>query len=171
MCLPASATSTLNEILYKAGIRPRHRASGLRRRELAQLLTAMRHVLAGSTARRQLKFRLVVTRMVDLASFRVRQEVYNRAGEPCRSCCTPIRRIVVSGRGTFQVRDMPKTGSRCQVLGFQVSDPPQPRNLFRMRGLCPLHPQRDERTIHRLGSLFALLSPGFLLQKEQGSHV
>ena len=47
-----------NEILYKAGIRPRHRASGLRRRELAQLLTAMRQVLAGSTARRQLHFRL-----------------------------------------------------------------------------------------------------------------
>ena len=90
-----------NEILYEAGIRPRRRASGLRRRELARLLTAMPQVLAKAV-------QLGGSSISDYRDangrpglFQNRHAVYDRAGEPCRRCGAPIRRIVLSGRGTF----------------------------------------------------------------------
>lgn len=90
-----------NEMLFQAGIRPRRRATGLRRRELARLRAALRSVLE---------------RAVDLGgssisdyrdangqpgSFQVHHAVYDRAGKPCPVCTATIKRIVLSGRSSY----------------------------------------------------------------------
>ena len=89
-----------DESLARAGIRPRRRASGLTRDELRKLYDALREVLheairAGGSS---------VSDYVDAAGepgfFQLQHRVYGREGEPCRVCKTPIKKIVVAGRGT-----------------------------------------------------------------------
>jgi formamidopyrimidine-DNA glycosylase len=89
-----------DESLFRAGIRPRRRAGRLTGAELERLRRALRQVLedairlGGSS----------VSDYVDAGGvrgfFQLEHCVYQRAGLPCRRCQTPIRRIVVAGRGT-----------------------------------------------------------------------
>jgi formamidopyrimidine-DNA glycosylase len=89
-----------DESLFRAGIRPRRMASRLTVQELDRLHGAVQKVLreairlGGSS----------VSDYVDAAGergfFQLRHNVYMRTGEPCLVCGTPIRRIVVGGRGT-----------------------------------------------------------------------
>ncbi|HEY1807787.1 MAG TPA: bifunctional DNA-formamidopyrimidine glycosylase/DNA-(apurinic or apyrimidinic site) lyase [Acidobacteriaceae bacterium] len=89
-----------DESLFRAGIRPTRRAGRLSREQLDRLLTALRGVLrraiqAGGSS---------VSDYVDADGvegfFQIQHRVYAREGLPCRVCGTPIRRIVVAGRGT-----------------------------------------------------------------------
>jgi formamidopyrimidine-DNA glycosylase len=89
-----------DESLFRAGIRPRRMASRLTAQELDRLHGAVQKVLreairlGGSS----------VSDYVDAAGergfFQLRHNVYMRTGEPCLVCKTPIRRIVIGGRGT-----------------------------------------------------------------------
>jgi formamidopyrimidine-DNA glycosylase len=89
-----------DESLFRAGIRPRRQAGRLTRDELARLRTALQEVLqhaiqlGGSS----------VSDYVDANGvrgfFQLEHCVYQRGGEPCRTCGTLIRKIVVAGRGT-----------------------------------------------------------------------
>ncbi|MGA9719789.1 MAG: bifunctional DNA-formamidopyrimidine glycosylase/DNA-(apurinic or apyrimidinic site) lyase [Acidobacteriaceae bacterium] len=89
-----------DESLFRAKIRPRRMASRLTIQELDRLHGAVQKVLreairlGGSS----------VSDYVDAAGergfFQLRHFVYMRTGEPCLVCGTPIRRIVVAGRGT-----------------------------------------------------------------------
>jgi formamidopyrimidine-DNA glycosylase len=89
-----------DESLFRAGIRPRRMASRLSVRQLDKLHASVQKVLreairlGGSS----------VSDYVDAAGergfFQLRHYVYMRTGQPCLVCGTPIRRIVVSGRGT-----------------------------------------------------------------------
>lgn len=89
-----------DESLFRAGIRPRRQAGRLSRADLERLRLALREVLehairlGGSS----------VSDYVDAAGvrgfFQLEHCVYLRTGEPCRRCETPIRRIVLAGRGT-----------------------------------------------------------------------
>lgn len=89
-----------DESLFRAGIRPRKAAGRLTRNQLEKLRLALREVLAhaiklgGSS----------VSDYVDAEGvrgfFQLEHCVYQRTGEPCRVCGTPIRRIVVGGRST-----------------------------------------------------------------------
>lgn len=90
-----------NEMLHRAAIRPRRRADRLRRRELAALAAAMRSVLSDAV-------RLGGSSISDFRDgngrsgyFQLELAAYDRAGEPCRSCGSPIRRIVLAGRSSF----------------------------------------------------------------------
>jgi formamidopyrimidine-DNA glycosylase len=90
-----------NEMLYRAGIRPRRRASRLRGREIQRLAAAMRDVLEAAV-------RLGGSSISDYRDaegrqgyFQIHHAVYDRAGEPCLGCGTSIRRIVLSGRSSF----------------------------------------------------------------------
>jgi formamidopyrimidine-DNA glycosylase len=89
-----------DESLFRAGIRPTRRAGRLTRVELNRLHAAVRTVLqsairAGGSS---------VSDYVDADGvrgfFQIQHKVYMRTGEPCLVCGTPIRRIVVAGRGT-----------------------------------------------------------------------
>jgi formamidopyrimidine-DNA glycosylase len=89
-----------DESLFRAGIRPRRRAERLTRAELERLRLALRAVLEHA-------IRLGGSSVSDYVDadgrrgfFQLEHCVYLRTEQPCRQCETPIRRIVVAGRGT-----------------------------------------------------------------------
>jgi formamidopyrimidine-DNA glycosylase len=89
-----------DESLFRAGIRPRKAAGRLTRVELERLRAALREVL-------QHAIRLGGSSVSDYVDadgargfFQLEHCVYQRTGEPCRKCQTPIRRIVLGGRST-----------------------------------------------------------------------
>jgi formamidopyrimidine-DNA glycosylase len=89
-----------DEALFRAGIRPTRQAARLTRAELARLRTSLIAVL-----RQAIKLGgSSVSDYVDADGvrgfFQLRHKVYQRTGEPCRVCGTPIRRITLAGRGT-----------------------------------------------------------------------
>jgi formamidopyrimidine-DNA glycosylase len=89
-----------DESLFHAGIRPRRAAGRLTRAELERLRRALRKVLEQA-------IRLGGSSVSDYVDangargfFQLEHCVYLRTGEPCRRCGTPIRRILLAGRGT-----------------------------------------------------------------------
>jgi formamidopyrimidine-DNA glycosylase len=89
-----------DEALFLAAIRPRRQAARLTRAELtrlrAALIRVLRHAikLGGSS----------VSDYVDADGvrgfFQLRHKVYQRTGQPCLVCGTPIQRITLAGRST-----------------------------------------------------------------------
>jgi formamidopyrimidine-DNA glycosylase len=89
-----------DEALFRSGIRPRRQAGRLTRDELTRLRKALIDVL-----RRAIKLGgSSVSDYVDAEGmrgyFQIEHKVYGRGGEPCTVCGTPIKKIVVGGRGT-----------------------------------------------------------------------
>ncbi len=89
-----------DESLYRAGIRPRRRAGRLSRVELERLRLAL-----GAVLRQAIRLGgSSVSDYVDAEGvrgfFQLEHCVYQRTGLPCRRCQTPIRRILLGGRGT-----------------------------------------------------------------------
>lgn len=89
-----------DESLFRAGIRPRRMAGRLSGAELEKLRVALREVLEHA-------IRLGGSSVSDYVDangvkgfFQLEHRVYLRGGLPCLKCKTPIRRIVVGGRGT-----------------------------------------------------------------------
>ena len=89
-----------DESLFRAGLRPRKRAGKLTKQELEALRKALKDVLEHA-------IRLGGSSVSDYVDadgargfFQLEHYVYQRAGEPCRSCGTEIKRIVVAGRST-----------------------------------------------------------------------
>ncbi len=89
-----------DESLFRAGIRPRKAAGRLTRAELEKLRVALKTVLEDA-------IRLGGSSVSDYVDaegvrgfFQLEHRVYQRTGEPCLVCRTPIRRIVVAGRST-----------------------------------------------------------------------
>ena len=89
-----------DEALFRADLPPRRQAGRLTRAELERLRIALIEVLqhairAGGSS---------VSDYVDAAGvrgfFQLEHRVYQRAGEPCLVCKTPIKRIVLAGRST-----------------------------------------------------------------------
>ncbi|MGH8226710.1 MAG: bifunctional DNA-formamidopyrimidine glycosylase/DNA-(apurinic or apyrimidinic site) lyase [Steroidobacteraceae bacterium] len=90
-----------NEALFRAHVRPRRAARGLTRVETARLARAIPEVLelairAGGTTLRD-----YVGADGNPGYFRQRLSVYERAGEPCRLCHTPIRAVIQGQRSTY----------------------------------------------------------------------
>ena len=90
-----------SEALFRAGIRPRTRASRVSSPLHARLATTIRQVLAESIEQGGTTLRDFVNSEGNPGYFRQRLFVYGRDGEPCRTCATPIRRAIVGQRSTF----------------------------------------------------------------------
>jgi formamidopyrimidine-DNA glycosylase len=89
-----------DESLFHAGIRPRRGAGRLTKAELERLRLALCQVLEQA-------IRLGGSSVSDYVDangvrgfFQLEHCVYMRTGLPCRRCQTPIRRILLAGRGT-----------------------------------------------------------------------
>jgi formamidopyrimidine-DNA glycosylase len=89
-----------DESLFQAGIRPSRRSARLTRNELERLRLGLREVLEHA-------IRLGGSSVSDYVDadgargfFQLEHCVYLRTGLPCRRCQTPIRRILLAGRGT-----------------------------------------------------------------------
>ena len=90
-----------DESLFRAGIRPRRQAGRLTRAQLLALRKSLAEVLhhaiqlGGSS----------VSDYVDADGvrgfFQLQHKVYGRAGQLCRDCQTPLRKLIVGGRTTI----------------------------------------------------------------------
>jgi formamidopyrimidine-DNA glycosylase len=89
-----------DESLFHAGIRPRRRANRITAAELERLRLALREVLAHAVRLGGSSVSDYVDADGERGFFQLEHCVYLRTGEPCRRCQTPIRRVVVAGRGT-----------------------------------------------------------------------
>ncbi len=97
-----------NEILFRAGVRPTRRCSRLRRAEIDRIARAAREVLAEAIEGRGTSFSDYRDSDGAPGAFQQSLAVFDRAGEPCRTCETPVRRRMHGGRSSFFC-------PRCQV--------------------------------------------------------
>jgi formamidopyrimidine-DNA glycosylase len=98
----------VNEALFHAGVRPGRAAGRLTRAECDRLARAIRRVLARAIARGGSSISDYRDGLGRSGWFQIEHRVYDRAGEPCRRCATPIRTRTIVGRSTFYC-------PRCQV--------------------------------------------------------
>jgi len=89
-----------DEALYRAGIHPRALASRLSRDRAARLHGAIEEVLFESITSGGSSVSDYVDSDGRRGSFQLKHRVYGKKGEPCPSCATAIRRILVAQRGT-----------------------------------------------------------------------
>ncbi len=89
-----------DESLFRAGIRPRRRAASLTREELKRLYKSVQKVLTEAIAAGGTSISDYVDSAGESGLFQMKLRAYGRTGEPCLRCGTPIKRIVVAGRGT-----------------------------------------------------------------------
>jgi formamidopyrimidine-DNA glycosylase len=89
-----------DESLFRAGIRPRRMASRLTTQELDRLHASVQKVLREAIRLGGSSVSDYVDASGERGFFQLRHNVYMRTGQPCLVCKTPIRRLVVGGRGT-----------------------------------------------------------------------
>ncbi|HEV2135846.1 MAG TPA: bifunctional DNA-formamidopyrimidine glycosylase/DNA-(apurinic or apyrimidinic site) lyase [Terracidiphilus sp.] len=89
-----------DEGLFRAGIHPRRMAGRLTRAELERLRLALRQVLQHAIRLGGSSVSDYVNAAGEPGFFQMEHCVYQRTGLPCRRCATPIRRILIAGRGT-----------------------------------------------------------------------
>jgi formamidopyrimidine-DNA glycosylase len=90
-----------SEVLHRAGVDPRRPALSLGADEWRGVAREIRAVLAEAIARMGTTFSSYRTIWGERGGYGERLRVYDRAGEPCVTCGTPIRRIVQGQRSTF----------------------------------------------------------------------
>ena len=89
-----------DEALFEARIQPRAIASSLSNARVARLHQAMLDILATAIRLKGSSISDYVDADGKKGSFQLQHQVYGRAGDPCPTCGTAIRRIVVGQRGT-----------------------------------------------------------------------
>ena len=90
-----------SEALFHAGIRPQRIAARVRRDEFPGLVRAIRKVLRAAIREGGTTLRDYVNPEGMPGYFRQKLFVYERAGEPCRICKTPIKQFVQGQRSTY----------------------------------------------------------------------
>lgn len=90
-----------SESLFRAGIRPTTPVGRISLPRYEKLAVAVRETLAEAIARGGSTLRDFVGSDGSSGYFQLDCFVYDRAGEPCRVCGTPIRQIVQGQRSTF----------------------------------------------------------------------
>ncbi len=89
-----------DEALFAAGIDPRKPASKLTRAKAARLHDAIIAVLHEALGDRGSSFRDYVDGRGNEGRHQLKVKVYQRTDQPCYTCGTPVRRVVVGGRST-----------------------------------------------------------------------
>ena len=106
-----------SEVLFRARVDPRRHAGALSPEEWARVASEIPAVLGESIARMGTTFSTYRTIWNEPGEYGEQLLVYDRAGEPCRTCGTPLRRIVQNGRSTYfcpscQRRERSSTNNR-----------------------------------------------------------
>ena len=100
-----------DEALFRARLHPLRAAGSVGPREAQRLHAALLETLQAGIDHEGSSIESFVDPAGERGSFQEILNVYQRTGEPCRVCGTPIRRIVVGGRGThFCPRCQPRRG-------------------------------------------------------------
>jgi formamidopyrimidine-DNA glycosylase len=96
-----------DESLFRAGIRPRRRASSLTCEQLRKLHVAVQEVLREAIDLGGSSISDYVDADGEEGFFQLQHRVYGREGQPCQVCGTPVKRVVIAGRSSHYC-------SRCQ---------------------------------------------------------
>lgn len=89
-----------DEALFRAGIRPRRRASTITRDEFARLRMSLQEVLNEAIAAGGSSISDYVDSDGEQGLFQLQHRVYGRESEPCLVCKSPIKRVVIAGRSS-----------------------------------------------------------------------
>lgn len=89
-----------DESLFRAGIRPRRRASSVTSDQLKKLYVGLQQVLSEAIALGGSSISDYVDADGEEGFFQLQHRAYGREGEPCRVCKTPIKRVVIAGRSS-----------------------------------------------------------------------
>ncbi len=89
------------EALFVAGIHPCRAAGRVSLNRLQSLTTAVKQVLEASIEQGGTTLRDFLREDGAPGYFRQRLQVYDRTGQPCRQCSTPVRKMVLGQRSTF----------------------------------------------------------------------
>jgi formamidopyrimidine-DNA glycosylase len=90
-----------SESLFRAGIHPALPAAKLSRARCALLVDAVRAVLAEAIEAGGSTLRNFIGADGSAGYFTLSARVYDRAGQPCRTCGAPIRRLLQGQRATY----------------------------------------------------------------------
>ena len=90
-----------SESLFRAGIDPRKPAQRLSLEQCARLSRAIKQTLRTAIRAGGSSLRDFVGSDGVYGCFQQRTRVYDRAGQPCRDCAAPVRRIVQGQRSTY----------------------------------------------------------------------
>jgi len=102
-----------DEILFDCGIHPVTRAAVLSENRLVRLWESTRKILALAIEAKGSTLRDYVDAEGRSGGFQFFHKVYDREGEPCVTCGTPVKRIRVAGRSSyFCARCQPKRRAR-----------------------------------------------------------
>ena len=91
----------VNEILFAAGVRPRRRTSRVSRVQAERIVAATGAVLGRAIAARGSSISDYRDERGEPGAFQHHFAVYERAGAPCRTCGSAIRRVVIVGRSSY----------------------------------------------------------------------
>jgi formamidopyrimidine-DNA glycosylase len=89
-----------DESLFRAGIRPRRRASSITHDQLRKLHLSIQEVLKEAIALGGSSVSDYVNADGEEGFFQLQHRVYGREGEPCLVCKTSIKRSVIAGRSS-----------------------------------------------------------------------
>lgn len=89
------------ESLFEAGIHPNTAAKRISQPRYEKLAAAIRRILAAAIEQGGSSLRDFIGADGQSGYFQQNYFVYDREGEPCRQCDTPVRRIVQGQRSTF----------------------------------------------------------------------
>src|SRR6266851_6072041 len=89
-----------DESLFRAGIRPRRRASSISHEHLRKLFLSVKEVLQEAIALGGSSISDYVDADGEEGLFQLQHRVYGREGEACLVCKKPIKRIVIAGRSS-----------------------------------------------------------------------
>ena len=90
-----------NEALFLAGIHPKRLAGNISRERYALLVSAIKKVLRRSIKQGGTTLRDFLNSDGQPGYFKQQLHVYDRKGEPCKQCGTPIKQFVQGQRSTF----------------------------------------------------------------------
>ena len=100
-----------DEALFRARLHPLRAAGSVGPREAQRLHAALLETLQAGIDHEGSSIESFVDPAGERGSFQEILNVYQRTGEPCRVCGTPIERVVVGGRGThYCPRCQPRRG-------------------------------------------------------------
>jgi formamidopyrimidine-DNA glycosylase len=89
-----------DEALFRAGLRPKRRASSITRQQLSRLHQTVQEVLREAIALGGSSISDYVDADGEEGFFQLQHRVYGREGEPCLVCGSEVRRIVLAGRSS-----------------------------------------------------------------------
>jgi len=90
-----------SESLFRAGINPKKAAGKLSKARYEKLVAAIKEVLAEAIQQGGTTLRDFHGADGKPGYFRIKLKVYDRAGEPCEVCGTPVRQFVQGQRATY----------------------------------------------------------------------